>query len=186
MRKFLLLVFVAISLNSVNAQYDWESLSYSHFTVSGDDNSKTYYLINIDKTGKGKLEYFKSGKVHFSEYKVSRKKLNHLNEKIERSGMLKLKPADLKSDSPVSSANLYTMTLTLDREFGEEYEKDTGAKELYEKSEKENDKEEESEKPQVIPVPDNLKSEYRKIFYDLYYEIEKVVPEKAWKDAGSE
>lgn len=189
MKKYLLFIFIVISLNSVNAQYDWERLSYSHFTGSGEDNSKTYYLINIDKSGKGRLEYFKSGKVHVAEYTVSRKKLNHLNEKIEKSGMLKLNPADLKSDNPVSSSNLYTMTLVLEKDFGEEHEKQTGSKELHEKeneNEKENEKEEESEKPQIIPVPDNLKSEYRKIFYDLYYEIEKAVPEKAWKDAGSE
>ena len=187
MKKIILLLFLFAGINIANAVYDWESLSYTHSSEKGPDNSRTYYIITIDKDGSGKLEFFKSGKVSMNEFRVSRKTLNHLNEVMEKKKIFDIDPKELNSDKPVTNENVYTMTITLGREYGEEHE-DKFREQIREEhendSEKENEKEEEKEKPMVIPVPANINPEFKKRFYDLYYEIEMAVPDRIWKDAG--
>lgn len=180
-------MFLFTGINIASAEYDWESLSYTHSAEKGPDNSRTYYIITIDKDGIGKIEFFKSGKVSLHDFRISRKTLNHLNEVIEKKKIFDIDPKDLNSDKPVVNENVYTMTITLGREFGEEREnkyKDKKPEEYENESEKENEEEKEKEKPMVIPVPANINPEFKKKFYDLYYEIEMAVPDKIWKDAG--
>jgi hypothetical protein len=185
MTKFLIILFLIPFFNSVNAQYNWENISYTHSASSNADNSRTYYIINIDKNGNGKLEYFSDGKVDTKEYKISRKNLNFLNSKIKQSGIYKVNPKDLAADTPQSTDYVYTMTLTLDEEFGKNYEYkfDRSKLEGHEKRKKDNE-EDEGEKLQVIPVPNNLKPEYKKNFYNLYHDIELIVPNYVWREIG--
>lgn len=188
MKKFAIFLFLVISFNPIIAQYDWNKISYSHSAGSNSDKSRVYYIIDIDNKGNGKLEFFSSGKPEIKEFKVSKKNLSYLNSEIRKTGIFKIDPKDLISENSVSNEYIYTMTVTLEREFGEKYEFKRKKKLNPGKDDIESDKKEkeegESEKLEVIPVPNNISAKYKKDFYNLYNKIELVVPGKVWKDVG--
>lgn len=188
MKVFFPVILTILFINSAIAQYDWDMISYTHSTGSANDNSKNYYTITINNNGNSILEYYTEGKVNIREFNVSRKNLNYINSKLIKSGIFKVDPKDLSSGVQQSGDNLYTMTLTLDREFGKNYEYKFDRSNLPRKKdpplEQKEGKKEEGTKRQVIPVPNSLKEEYKKQFYNLYYDIEIVVPNRIWNEAG--
>ena len=82
------------------------------------------------------------------------------------------------------------MTLTLEEKFGDNYEYKFDRKKLPPKDDigrpgpVPEKKEERGEKAQIIPVPSNISPDYKKIFYDLYFEIELIVPGSVWEESG--
>ncbi len=157
------------------AQNEWSRIVYYNSNGENSPESKIYYIITVNSSGEGKLEYFSSGKVREYEFQSGKKSLNNFNSLLNKSGIYKVDPQDIKSTELTGTKSLTNMTIYFDKTRenyihynGKEYTEEEIA---------------EKRKEPFIAVPTEYNEKYSEMINKIYLGIEFLVSDKIWNEA---
>ena len=178
MTKLILVVICLFTFtfsSNTFAQNEWSRIVYYNSNMENTPELKTYYIITINSTGEGKLEYFSSGKVKEYEFQSGKKSLNNFNSLINKSGIYKVNPQDIKSTDLTGTKSLSNMTIYFEKTKdnyvhynGKEYTEEEIA---------------EKRKEPFLAIPTEYNEKYSKMINKIYLGIEFLVPDKIWNEA---
>ena len=178
MTKLILLVTCLLTFtfsSNIYSQNEWSRIVYYNYNAENAPELKTYYIITVESTGKGKLEYFSSGKVKEYEFQSGKKSLNNFNSLLNKSGIYKVNPQDIKSTDLTGTKSLSNMTIYFEKTKenyvhynGKEYSEEEIA---------------EKRKEPFLAVPTEHNEKYSKMINKIYLGIEFLVPDKIWNEA---
>lgn len=180
MFKFILIIFLTklciftLAADSFS-QSDWSRIVYNNSNGENSADAKKYYIITIRRNGSGKLEYFSSGKVNEYEFQSGKKSMESFNSLLKKSGIFKINPEDIKSDTPLRTGSVLNMTLYFEKT-KENYLHYNG-KEFSE------EEIEEKRKEPFLAVPADYNLKYAEMINGIYTGLEFLVPDNIWKKA---
>ena len=178
MTKLILLVtclFTFTFSSNTYTQNEWSRIVYYNSNGENSSELKTYYIITVNNTGGGKLEYFISGKVKEYEFQSGKKSLNKFNSLLNESGIYNVDPQDIKSADLTGTKSLSNMTIYFEKTRenyihynGKEYTEEEIA---------------EKRKEPFLALPTEYNEKYSKMINKIYLGIEFLVPDKIWNEA---
>ena len=178
MTKLILLVtcLFTFTFSSNNyAQNEWSKIVYYSSNGENAPELKIYYIITVNSSGEGKLEYFSSGKVKEYEFQSGKKTLNNFNSLLNKSGIYKVDPQDIKSDDLTGTRSLSNITIYFEKTRdnyihynGKEYTEEEIA---------------EKRKEPFLAIPTEYNVKYSNMVNKIYLGIEYLVPDKIWNEA---
>jgi hypothetical protein len=173
--SLLFCLYTFASFSDMYAQNEWNKIVYYSSNGENSPELKTYYIITVNSSGEGKLEYFKSGKVNEYEFQSGKKSLNKYKNLLVKSGVFKLEPQDLKSESLTGNRSLSNMTIYFEK---------TKENYLHYSGKEVSDEEiEEKRKEPFLAIPTEYNVKYSEMINKIYLGIEFLVPDKIWNEA---
>lgn len=171
----LICLFTFASFSNNFAQNDWSRIVYYNSNGENSPELKKYYIISINRSGEGKLEYFKDGKVNEYEFQTGKNSLNKFNSLLNKSGIYKTDSQELKSEDFKGNISLMNMTIYFEKT-KENYLRYSG---------KEFSEEEiaEKRKEPYIAIPSEYNVKYAEMINKIYLGLEFLVPDKIWNEA---
>lgn len=179
LRPILLFIITKLIIFSLPAdilsQDDWSRIVYYNSNGENSMNTKKYYIITVRKNGAGKLEYFSNSTVKEYEFQTGKKSMQTFNSLLKKSGIFKIDPQDIKSDSSLNKSSVLNMTIYFEKT--EENYLHYNGKEVSEEELAEKRKE------PFLAVPSDYNLKYSEMINKIYTELEFLVPESIWKKA---
>ena len=178
MTKLILLVTCLLTFtfsSNIYSQNEWSRIVY--YNSNGEDSPelKTYYIITVKSSGEGKLEYFSNNKAKEYEFQSGKKSLNNFNSLLNKSGIYKIDPQNIKSDDLTGTRSLSNMTIYFEKTKdnyvhynGKEYTEEEIA---------------EKRKEPFLAIPTEYNEKYSIMINKIYLGIEFLVPDKIWNEA---
>ena len=178
MTKLILLVTCLLTFtfsSNIYSQNEWSRIVY--YNSNGEDSPelKTYYIITVKSSGEGKLEYFSNNKAKEYEFQSGKKSLNNFNSLLNKSGIYKVSPQDIKSTDLTGTKSLSNMTIYFEKT-KESYMKYSGKEYSAEEIE-------EKRKEPFLAIPTEYNVKYSEMINKIYLGIEFLVPNKIWNEA---
>ncbi len=169
MKSFKLLAVAAVAVallvfaKDSAAQYPWSKLAYFHSTGEVSPDIKLQYLIEVGEDGSGKLEYTKYMRTGIYEFKASKNPLHKITSKIEKSGILDADTLELRGSNEYTGQSAYMLTIFLDKPSGWK-----------------------KRKSPVVIVRATADEKYREKAFDIFEDMEILVPGDVWRKAEEE
>ncbi len=182
LRLFFILIIAKLFILSlpseILSQDNWSRIVYYNSNGENSADTKKYYIITIRSSGSGKLEYFSNGNIKEYEFQAGKKSIQNFNSLLNKSGIFKIDPEDIKSDSPVQTSSVLNMTIYFEKT-KENYlhynGKEVSEEEIAEKR-----------KEPFLAVPTDYNLKYSDMINKIYTGLEFVVPESIWKKAEND
>lgn len=171
----LICLFTFASFSNNYAQNEWIRIVYYNSNGENSPELKKYYIITLNSSGEGKLEFYKSGKVNEYEFQTSRKSLNKFNNLLNKSGIYKTDSQELKSEDFKGNSSLLNMTIY--------FEKTKENFLQYSGKEYSEEEIEEKRKEPYLAIPTEYNVKYAEMINKIYLGLEFLVPDKIWNEA---
>lgn len=158
--KLNILIFLClfIFINSINAQSNWDQISY-HYSIGSEHQYAYNIVIHSDK--KGRIMHIESGTRNDYDFIVSKKGMKKLNSTLKKDKLLLVSDSELLNENeknlPGDPERNAVITFWQPPEIGA--------------------------KPRTIIIPslNQLNEKYKKKILNLYEIIEDLVPNSIWK-----
>lgn len=160
MKKLFVLLFVFALCSFVSAQSDnWETINYTYSKGPVSPEYQLNYSIFIDKSGNGKLTYTRAAVTNEYDFKTGKKRISKLNKCLNKSEVFSVPVDAMKTSDNIIGGPTRNMQITMWQ-----------SPDL-------------DQRPTVIDVPANLNEAYSDSMFNVYEQIENLVPESVWNKA---
>ena len=173
--SLIICLYTFVSFSDNYAQNEWSKIVYYNSNGENSTELKMYYIITVNSSGEGKLEYFNIGKVNEYVFQSGKKSFNKFKSILNKSGIFNTDPQDLKSEDQKGAKSLSNMTIYFEKT-KESYMKYSGKEYSAEEIE-------EKRKEPFLAIPTEYNVKYSEMINKIYLGIEFLVPNKIWNEA---